>query len=848
MTGWLIRIVWALYPPRLCFAREIDRDLRALPRSGRSGAFQLWDASITLVRSWWLEARRATTWTSPGSDLKLAVRAVRRAPGYSLAVVSILALALGGNTAVFSVAHAVLLQGLPYGDPERVVSITPTPLTLRIDDWIVDPEFAALEQVETAALVLDGGGANLARDSGALRVSLAQVTEEFFRVLGVDALLGTDRLARGDRSVVLSHAFWVQSFGADASVVGAELELNGRTYRVAGVMPAGVAYPSPVDLWASFPTEFDFYSSAIGPDGLARLAAADDVEAVRRVVEERVAARYAEADADPPPIRITGLRDELTGELRAPLLLLLAIAGLLVLLGCLNLAGVVLSRNAARAAELGLRRALGAGRMRLFGQLLIEVSVLAVLGGSAGIAAASAAAGLLRRMLPAGTPGLDGAPLNLQVVAFAIAATALATLSVGILPALQGAWVGERPRATHGATDDRRSKRLQAGLVVAQVALAFVLVAGASLLGRSLRNLQAVPLGYDLERVLSFQVRLPDGAYDDIDARSAYLRDMQRGLAAVAGVEEVGATTYLPQQGAMGIGLRARRPDAPEGDDTFVTWVQVDRDYFRAMGIPVLQGAPFADPGDHATGFDRVVINRTLAERLFPGAGEVAGRTLRLQSRNSIEARIEAVVGDVHLRDQRSSPTSVVYTDIELAPSQFLGFSVRAQGNPGGLADAVRSVGAAVDPGVAPFNIMTTAQSAARQIAVDSAVARLSLVFSISALVLAALGLYGLVSQGIVRRRRELGIRLALGARPAELLRQAMSRPLLLTVAGLLGGLGIALATVPWVEPLLFRVAPRDPQLLGAVVGAVIGVAALASFVSGRAVLRVQPAESLRAE
>lgn len=845
----LIRLIWALYPARFRrrFSGEFAHDLR-LPRRGRRGSLTLvFDAVATLIRLWAGELRRGLPATASAADLRLAWRGLRHSPGYSLIVVAILAFALGGNTAVFSVAHAVLLKGLPYGDSDRVVGVSPTPLTLVDDAWSVDPDFVALEQVEAAALYVDGGGANLTRDGGTSRVSLAQVTEDFFRVLGVDALLGTELMGRGDRAVVLSHAFWVQSFGADPAAVGRELELNGRTYRIAGVMPARVAFPSPVDLWLPFPTEFEFYSSAYGPEGLALLADGADVGALRTIVEDRVRAKYADRDYQ-PPIRITGLRDQLTGEVRAPLLVLLAIAGLLVLLGCLNLAGVVLSRNAARAGELSVRRALGAGRLRLFAQLVVEVAVLAGLGGVASLATAAASAGLLRRMLPGGTPGLDGGAVSVPVLGFAAAATAGAALAVGVLPALQGAFVGERPHAGHATTEDRRSKRLQAGLVVVQVALAFVLVAGATLLGRSLRNLEAVPLGYDLDRVLTFQVRLPEGAYPDDEAVRGYLRDVKQGIGGIAGVVDVGTTTFLPQQQAMSMGLRMRPSGAGEEEGRLVTWVQVDRDYFRAVGIPVLEGRPFAAPGESAAGFDRLVINRTLAERMFPGGGAAAGRNVTLQSRSTIEARVEAVVGDVHLFDQRSAADDIIYTDIGLSPSRFLGFAVRSQGDPASLAERVRAVAAAVDPKIAPFNLATTAQSAARQIAVESAVARLSMIFSVSALGLAALGLYGLVSQGIVRRRRELGIRLALGARPAGLVRNAMAGPLLLTVLGLIGGLVAALAAAGPVAPLLFEVAPRDPMLLAGVVAAVVGVAALSSFVSGRAALAVDPVESLRAE
>jgi predicted permease len=401
---------------------------------------------------------------------------------------------------------------------------------------------------------------------------------------------------------------------------------------------------------------------------------------------------------------------------------------------------------------------------------------------------------------------------------------------------------------SRGVTADRRSKRLQASLVVAQVALAFVLVAGAALLGRSLARLQAVPLGYDLEQVLTFQVRLPDAGYADRAARRAYLRDLRAALAASAGVREVGATTYLPQQTALPSGARVGAPGMDEVDMPFAAWVRVDRGYFRAIGIPVLQGQPFAEPGENSDGLDRLVINAALAQRLFPDGGPVVGRTVTLQGGGSLEARIEAVVGDVHMDGHRRGARPIIYTDMDIAPSAILGLAVRAEGDAARLSEQVRAVAAAVDPKVAPFNLQTTASAAARQIAVESAVARLSSIFGISALILAALGLYGLVSQGIEQRRRELGIRLALGAHPARLLRRAMAPPLLLTTMGLGVGLAVTFAVAERLAPLLFEVSARDPLVLGGVVVAVIGVATLASLISGRSALGVDPVESLRSE
>lgn len=850
MTEKLIRLVWSLYPARFRhrFGAELHRDLR-LPRSstGASTAWQLVDALRVLPRLWWLELSRRIPAVSIGTDIRLALRALQRSPGYSFLVVGILALAIGGNAGVFSVAHAVLLRGLPYAAADRVVAVDPAPLRLTTGGWIVDESFADLAQVEAAALYVDGGGANLAGDGRSSRVTLAQVTGDFFRVLGVDALVGTTR-PRDAREVVLSHAFWVQAFAGDPDVVGAEIDLNERAYRVVGVVPAGVAFPSAVDLWVPFPTESEFYSSAFGPSGIALLAPDADSRALRSILQDRLAAEYADVDASPRRVEFTSLRDELTGSVRTPLLLLLGIAATLVLLGCFNLAGLVLSRTSTRSGELSVRRALGASRLLLFRQVFVEVLVLAALGGVASIATASVATGLLRRVLPGATPGIETAGMTAPVLVFTALLTVAAALLVGLLPAAQGALIRTRCDTGRSSTDDRRSRRAQAAMVVGQVALAFILVVGAAWLGRTLRNLQSVPVGYDLERVVTFRVQL-GSRYSD-EAISAFIRDVDAALEADASVSTVGVTTYLPQQPAMASLLRIRPPDAQE--DMYAVWVQADDDYFQALGIAVHQGTPFAEAGIDPNGFDRLVVSESMADALFPGS-DAAGRAVAMRlSSEWIDARIDAVVADIYLRDLRGDPRgprrNIVFTRMEANPSSALGFAVRVSGDPIAVAGRVREVVAGVDPRVAVFDVETTGEAVAQRIAVESAVARLALAFSISALVLAALGLYGLVSQGLVRRRRELGIRLALGAHPQGLVREAMAGPLRLTIVGLIGGAAGAAAVSRWISSLLFGVSPSDPLVAAAATSVVLAVASAAAWLSARGAMRVDPVESLRSE
>lgn len=851
----MLRWIWRLYPRsfRDRFGEELERDLELRGATGRpTDARTLLDALGILVRAWLDVATRGGGAGPLVTDLTLAARSLRRAPGYAFAVVTILALALGANTAVFAVTHAVLLRALPYGAPDRVHAIQPSPLTLEGDTWIVDPDFEALPQVEAAALYVDGGGANLELADITRRVTLAQVTEGFFDVLGVPPVLGRVFDPGETDAVVLSHDLWVRAFAADPDVPGRPVDLNGRSYLVAGVMPHGVEFPSAVDLWLPFPTDFEFYSNAIGPSAFALLGPGVSPGAVRTILEERREARSSGEGAPPPglrrpPVTVTPLREELTGAVRTPLWVLMGIAGLVVVLGCLNLAGLVMSRTARRMDSLSVRRALGASRGRLFSQLITEILILSAVAGVVGLGAASVTADLLTRMLPAETPGLADVAFGVPVILFAGALAILAGFVVGTLPSLHGAWSDERPRNTRSSTDGRSQRRIQAALVAGQVAVAAALVMGASLLGRSLRNLEAVPLGYDLESVLTFRVQLPTGAYPDQAARGAYLANLEDAILGVPGVVAAGATTLLPQQEAMAIGLRLV-PDGVEATDVpFAIWVRATSGYFAAIGMEPLRGVPFDRPGSGR--WDRVAISEALADAIFPDREAVGARADIDWGRDDpIPTSIAAVMRNVRLRSRHGEPSRVVFSSMEAAPPAALAFAVRAETSPALLAERIRKVVLSVDPSVPPFDLTTTGQAAAREIATERAIAILSGLFGVSALVLAGLGLYGLVAQGLVRRRREFGIRLVLGAPPNRLVRSALIRPLALAALGLLLGVGLALWATSLLASLLFGVSPRDPVTLSVVVAGVLVVTALAAWLPARRIVRIDPAESLQAE
>jgi predicted permease len=859
VVEWLVRLVWRLYPRpyRERFGAQLQDYLAQLHRSGRGpGPHVLVDAVVTLARSWAREvARSGSAVGCLAGEVGRTTRSVRRSPGYALVVIGILSLSLGVTTAVFSVSHAVLMGALPYNEPERVFRVQPTQQDLTADGWVPDVAFAALPQVEATALYFEGAGANLAAGGTVERVSLVQVTGDFFGVLGVDLLLGPGFSAdpASPERAVLSHDLWTRAFGADRDIVGASIELNGRGYQVVGVAPADAAYPAGTDLWLPTPLVYEFYGGALGPSSIARLARESDAAVVGSILREWIAEQYADRPAEygpPPPARLVSLESDLVGPARAPLGVLLAISGLVLLLGCLNLAGVAVSRTSARADELRVRLALGAGRSRVFAHVLGEALTLAVIGGLASLAVARVAFRLVVSWLPPETPRLDAVGLSGPVLAFAAVGAVVAGLVVGVLPAFQGAAVrGGLSRSGRGASDDRRAVRLQSALVAGQVALACVLVAGASLLGRSLSALAAIPVGYDVERVLTFKVRLPAGAYPDEGAQGAYLASVIEELQRMPGVRAAGATSRLPLSEGFGVGLRVWLPGTSEEDATNVSWVNASEGYFDAMGLAVLGPGIASAPGQDV--FAEIALSRAVVQELF-GDGDAVGQRVNVRvfgREEPVLATLVAVVGDFRLGSpEAAEPSRVMFTSLEPKPVPFLGFAVAATGEPAELAGRVREVLAGLDPSVPAFELRTTREAVRREVASRRALALLSGAYGVAALLLAALGLYGLVAQGVARRRRELGIRIALGARVGRLVGRAVGRALALAILGLALGIPVSIFLGGLARSLLFRVDPGDPVALAAVAVLMAGVAALAAYLPARGVGRLDPVETLRSD
>lgn len=824
----------------------------------RRGRRALIEASATLVAAWGDELARRTGRAGRALVAGLTMarrgtvagfRSARVRPAQTLTVVLTVAIAVGANAALFSLARTLLLRPLPYDDADRLVRLEGGPVvSFAGQDFRLQEAFTTLPGLAGATYFVQGGSANLAGDAETARVRLAQVAGGFFEVAGVGMPVGRGILDgdSGEPVAVLSHRLWRQSFAADPEILERTLTMNGRTYSIIGVAPPEVDFPAETAVWLPLPFTLDFYGNAFGADALARLEPSADVDTLNTLL----AARFDDPDnrdesgaAIVPPPRLVPLRRFLLRDISAPFLTLAGAASLVLLLGGLNLAGLWSSQIAERVDELRLRRALGASRGRILADLVAETVAVALVGGFAAILVARSAVSALGTQLPPSIPGQAAIADDAVTAIAALGLSLVAGLTFGGVAAL-GASRLERG-ATRRSRDGVESQRLQTALVIGQGALALVLVAGAGLMVRSFQELASAPLGFDPEGTLTFQVRLA-GTDTSPESAAAYARELETRLAALPGVVAVGLTDLPPLSFEMGYAVQLRNLGESRDQPAFAVAMKASDDYFAAAGIPMLEGLPFDQQREGEPG---LVVDARVASELFPN-GAAAGRVvevLEVIAGEQVwrEVEIRAVVGRIHAHGVRESAYPAVYYDLRRNPSHSLGAIVRVQGNPNRLADSVRSAVLAVRPTVAPYNVRSLRSLASSLIESDRGLALVVSAFSLTALALAALGLYGLTARQVTRRRREYGVRLALGATTTHLVSGAVRRGLVLGVAAVLVGLPGALAGARMLRSRLFGVEPFDPFVLALGSAFLLAVVLVATWVPARRISRVDPSEAL---
>ncbi|HEX2188842.1 MAG TPA: ABC transporter permease [Longimicrobiaceae bacterium] len=799
------------------------------------------------------------------SDLRHAFRSLRRSPGFTLVAVLTLALGIGANASIFSVVNAVLLRPLPYPEPERLVRLLTEEGGERGPN-VTPPDFLDVEsrsRVFSAVAAYGHGTAALSGDGEPLRLATARTSAGFFRTLGVAPALGRgflpgDNLPGSEPVVVLGHGLWTQRFGGDPAVVGRRVVLDGRPTTVVGVMPAGFDYPAGREAWtpleysegfAGEESRFNYSVEAVARvrPGVAPERVRADLDAVMAAIHE-AEPRKATVSLVPVP-----LREHLLGDARTPLLVLSGAVGLVLLIACANVANLFLARASSRRGEFAVRTALGAGRGRLVRQLLAEGAVLGTLGGAAGLLLAGWGTEALVALQPQGLPRLDEVAVDGATLAFVAGAALLTVLLVGLAPAMRATRpdLAQTLRDAAGARGERGGNRLRSGMVVAQLALSVVLLAGAGLLAKSFARLMAVDPGFRTEGALAFEVVLPSSAYESDAQVDAFYGQLTEGLRGLPGVRSVGAAVSLPLTG-FGMGsafsVEGRAPARP-GDGQEIQVRAATPDFFRTLGIPLVRGRLFSAE-DRAGAPPVVLLNRAAARRFFPAEDPLGKRITLTWTRKDepVGGTVAGVVADVREfgLDQDTRPT--LYVAHAQVPLRRMEVVLRTGADPLALAPAVRREVAALDPALPVAGVRTLDALVEESVSARRFYLLLLGVFAAAALALAAVGVFGVMSYSVARRTREIGLRMALGAHAGRMQRMVLREALVLAALGIALGLAGALAATRLLRALLFQVGATDPATFLAVAAVLAAAALLASWLPARRATRVDPMVALRAE
>jgi predicted permease len=803
------------------------------------------------------------------ADVRFAFRSLRRAPSFTLAAVLALGLGTGSAAAVFSLLRGVVLRPLPYAAPERLVMLWEVNHGKALEHEPISPvnfvDYRGVTSVFADAAAWWRPQINLVDDNGEpVRVNAIEVTDNLFPVLGVKPAIGSDfthhpKLFGREREVIISDRLWHSRFGASPDVLGKIVHLNGFNSTIVGVMPAGFGYPGDTDLWQELGWDLSQHTRyAHFMESVARIKPGVSIERVNgelAALTKRLGAENAGSNKD-WGARAVGLEREVAGVFRPALFALFGASGLLLLIACINVANLLLARALSRRREIALRAAIGASRPRLVRLFLTESAVLAGLGVVLGFVIAMISVKGLLAWTPIRIPRADDVNVDFAMLAFSALVCAITTVTFGLIPAVVVSRADLHDALKDGVRGSGSSgRKLRTGLVVAEVAFAVVLLSGAGLLIRSVRKLLEVNVGVNASSVVTIDLQLPDAAYADWARVDQFYTVVARSLREHPEVSAAGATNFLPLDPAWRGTYQAVDHPVAAAEAPETQYHITDDGYFQALDVPLIAGR-FFSASDAANAPPVIVINETMARQVWPGQSAIGKRIVstitgfgplsrRLVPGNDYQ--VIGVVRDIKNTSLRTGAEPAVYFSEHQFPSRKMYMIVRGRADPSRLVAITRDAVKGIDPSVALGDVKTMDRVLAASVDPSKFVMLLLMAFASLALVLAGVGIYGILTFIVNHRRGEIGIRLALGAEPAAMLRMVARDGFKLALLGSAIGVLGALISARLLTQFLFGIEPWDPATLAAVVLAVMAVATAACLIPGRRAAAEDPARALRA-